>query len=207
MAAKAGVKILFIGLESVEPQTLRAYQKGLNLQRLQNHKYHELISRIRKAGIAVIGAFVVGGDDEDLSIFQSTLDFIKSSHIDILQITKPTPLPGTQLWHQLSTQGRIINQDFPKAWEDYRLTKMVYQPTKMSIEDVYQGFTYLREIYYGFWQTLTRTINTLLTTKNLVTTIVAYKFNASFRKGYRNSEHRKIYNRPGLKRKFRLQSD
>ena len=202
LAAKAGVKILFIGLESVKPETLRSYQKGLNLKRLQNNKYDELISRIRKAGIAVIGAFVVGGDDEDISIFQTTLNFIQSSHIDILQITKPTPLPGTQLWHKLSNEGRIINQDFPKAWEDYRLTKMVYKPTRMTIEDVYEGFTYLREIYYGFWQTLKRTINTFLTTKNLVTTIVAYKFNTSFRRGYMDSEHRKIYNRPGLKRKF-----
>lgn len=202
LAAKAGVKVLFIGLESVKPETLRSYQKGLNLKRLQKNEYHELISRIRKAGIAVIGAFVVGGDDEDISIFQTTLDFIQSSHIDILQITKPTPLPGTQLWHTLLNEGRIINQDFPRAWEEYRLTKMVYKPAKMSIEDVYEGFTYLREIYYGFWSTLKRTTNTLLTTKNLVTTIIAYKFNASFRKGYITSEHRKIYNRPGLKRKF-----
>jgi len=202
LAAKGGVKILFIGLESVEPETLRSYHKGLNLKRLQKNKYHRLISRIRKAGIAVIGAFVVGGDDEDTSIFHKTLDFIQSSHIDILQITKPTPLPGTQLWHKLSNEGRIINQNFPEAWEEYRLTKMVYTPIKMSIEDVYEGFTYLREIYYGFWQTLKRTMNTLLTTKNPVTTIIAYKFNASFRKGYIHSEHRKIYNRPGLKRKF-----
>jgi hypothetical protein len=84
---------------------------------------------------------------------------------------------------------------------------MVYKPKKMSIEDVYEGFTYLREIYYGPWQILKRTMNTLLTTKNPVTTIMAYKFDASFRKGYMGSEHRKIYNQPGLKRKFRFQSD
>ena len=203
MAARGGVKILFIGLESVKPETLRLYQKGVNLKRLQQDKYIELISAIRKAGIAVIGAFVVGGDDEDISIFDTTLEFIKTSHIDVLQITKPTPLPGTRLWHQLLNEGRILTQDFPKDWEEFRFTKMVYKPTKMSIDDVYEGFTYLREIYYGFWQTLKRTINTLLATKNLVTTIMAYKFNTSFRKGYINSEHRKIYNQPGLKRKFR----
>jgi radical SAM superfamily enzyme YgiQ (UPF0313 family) len=203
LAAKAGVKILFVGLESVKAETLRSYQKGLNLKRLQNNKYHDLISKIRKAGIAVIGAFVVGGDDEDISIFQTTLDFIQSSHIDILQITKPTPLPGTQLWHTLSNEGRIINQDFPKAWEDYRLTKMVYKPTKMSIEDVYGGFTYIRKIYYGFWQTIKRTIKTLLTTKDLMAAVLAYKFNASYRKAFINSEHYKQYNQPGLKMKFR----
>ena len=201
-AARGGVKILFIGLESVKPETLKLYKKGVKLKRLQQDQYQELISRIRKAGIALIGAFVVGGDDEDISIFNATLEFIKTAHIDVLQLTKPTPLPGTQLWHQLTNEGRILTQDFPKDWEEFRFTKMVYTPNKMSVEDVYEGFTYLREIYYGFWQTLKRTLNTLLTTKNLVTTIMAYKFNSSFRKGFISSEHRKIYNRPGLKRKF-----
>jgi hypothetical protein len=163
-----------------------------------------LISRIRKAGIGVIGAFVIGGDDEDISIFQTTLDFIKSSQIDILQITKPTPLPGTQLWKKLSGEGRIINQDFPRAWEEYRLTKMVYKPAKMSIDDVYEGFTYIRKIYYGFWQTIKRTISTLLTTRNLITTVLAFKFNTSYRRAFINSEHYKAYNQPGLKTKFRL---
>ncbi|MGD8882642.1 MAG: radical SAM protein [Desulfobacterales bacterium] len=204
IAARGGLKILFIGFESVNPESLKAYQKGVNLKRLQQDKYHELISRIRSAGIAIIGAFVLGCDDDDLSIFHSTLEFVESSGMDVLQITKPTPLPGTQLWHDLLNEGRILNLNFPKAWEDYRLTKMVYKPAKMSIEDVYAGFTYIRTIYYGFWQTLKRTIDTLLTTKSLVATILAYKFNASYRRAFINSEHRKIYNHPGLRKKFRI---
>lgn len=203
IAARAGLKIIFIGIESLNPESLKAYQKAVNLKRLQQGRYQTLISRIRKGGIAVIGAFVLGGDEDDISIFQSTLDFIESSDIDVLQITKPTPLPGTQLWHSLIKKGRLLNHDFPKAWEDYRLTKMVYKPEKMSIEDVYEGFTYIREKYYGFWNTIKRAIFTLLTTKNPATAIVAYKFNASYRKAYMGSEHRKIYNRPGLAEKFR----
>ena len=89
------------------------------------------------------------------------------------------------------------------AWEDYRLTKMVFKPQKLSIEEVYEGFTYIREKYYGFWNTLKRAISTLLTTKNIVTAVVAYKFNASYRRAYIDSEHRKIYNRPGLAAKYR----
>jgi radical SAM superfamily enzyme YgiQ (UPF0313 family) len=202
IAARAGLKIIFIGIESLNPESLKAYQKGVNLKRLQQDRYHTLISNIRKGGIAVIGAFVLGSDEDDISIFQTTLDFIEFSGIDVLQITKPTPLPGTQLWHSLFNKGRLLNQDFPKAWKDYRLTKMVYKPEKMSIEDVYEGFTYIREKYYGFWDTIKRAIFTLFTTKNLVTAAVAYKFNASYRKAFIDSEHRKIYNRPGLAEKF-----
>jgi radical SAM superfamily enzyme YgiQ (UPF0313 family) len=202
LASKGGVKVVFCGIESVNSESLKSYQKGLNLKRLQENNYHLLISRIRKAGIAVLGAFVLGGDDDDISIFPSTLRFIESSGIDVLQITKPTPLPGTQLWKKLSSEDRIINQNFPQAWEDYRLTKMVYNPGKMSIKDVYEGFTYMRLKYYGFLQRIKRTLSTFLATRNFITTIIAYKINESYRKAFINSEHYKAYSLSSL-RKFK----
>ena len=204
LAARAGLKIVFTGLESVNPKALQAYRKDINLQRLHQGRYKELIARIRKEGIVFHGAFVLGSDEDDRSVFHSTLQFIKSSHIDVLQATKLTPLPGTQLWETLQKQGRILNQDFPKAWDDFRFSRMLFKPTQMSIEEVYEGFTYLRKAYYSFWETVKRTLSTLLSTKSLTSTFIAYKINVSYRKAFRNSEHYRLYNRPDLKKKFKL---
>lgn len=202
MAAKAGVKIIFIGIESINASTLESYHKDLNLRELNYNRYLDLIHAIRKEGIAVLGAFVVGGDDDDRTVFHSTLEFIKTSGIDVLQITKPTPLPGTQLWNTLQEDGRILNQQFPDAWDDYRLTKLVFTPKQMSIEEVYQGFTYLRKIFYSTSETLKRTLKTLITTKSPVATLIAYKFNSSYRKAFLTSDHYQEYNRPGLESRF-----
>lgn len=204
LAARAGLKIVFTGLESVNPKTLQAYRKGINLEHLQHGRYKELVARIRKEGIVFHGAFVLGSDDDDRSVFHSTLQFIKSSHIDILQATKLTPLPGTQLWETLQKEGRILNQNFPKAWDDFRLTRMLFKPAQMSIKEVYEGFTYLRKTYFSFWETAKRTLSTLLATKSLTSTFIAYKINVSYRKAFRNSEHYRLYNRPDLKKKFKL---
>jgi len=202
IAARAGLKVVFVGLESVNKNTLESYHKTINLERLKLGRYEELITNIRKAGIAFYGAFMLGSDDDDCSVFESTLRFIKSARIDVLQITKPTPLPGTQMWNRMVKEGRILNQNFPEAWRDYRLTKLVYKPNKMSLDEAYEGFTYLRKIYYSIWGTLKRTLSTLLTTKSPIATLIAYKFNASYRKAFRGSEHYRKYNRPGLEEKF-----
>jgi radical SAM superfamily enzyme YgiQ (UPF0313 family) len=202
LAARAGLRIVFIGMESVNPGSLASYHKSINLERLNRNRYGELISNIRREGIAVLGAFVVGSDEDDLSTFHPTLKLIMSSHIDILQITKLTPLPGTALWKTLRKEGRILNQDFPKAWDDYRLTRLVFKPARMSIEQAYEGFTYLRKIYFSFWETVRRTIYTLLATKSLPVTLLVFKMNASYRKAFRDSEHYRSYNRPGLEAKF-----
>jgi len=203
LACRAGLKVIFIGIESVNPKTLQSYRKTINLERLSQDRYKGLITRIRKAGIALYGAFVLGSDEDDSSVFHSTLKFIKSTHIDVLQITKPTPLPGTQLWRTMHKERRILNHNFPQAWDDYRFTKLVYKPTKMSIEEVYEEFTYLRKVHYSFFESIKRILSTLFTTKSLITTIIAYKFNASYRKAFRDSEHYKLYNRTCKKNKFK----
>ena len=202
LAAKAGFKSVFIGLESINPETLQSYGKNINLKRLRQNNYHQLIKNIRKTGIAVVGAFILGNDEDDLSVFKATLEFIKSSNIDVMQITKPTPLPGTQLWKSLQDDQRIIDHDFPADWDNYRLTKMAFKPERLSIGDVYKGFTFLRIIYYGFFETLKRTLSTLLTTKSISATVIAYKFNASYRKAFRNSEHYHQYKNLGSARQI-----
>ena len=136
---------------------------------------------------------MLGSDEDDISVFYPTLHFIKSSHLDVLQITKPTPLPGTQFWDTLQKEKRIPDQNFPKDWDNYRLTKMVFKPAQMTIEEVYEGFTWLRKIYYSFWETVKRTLSTFFTTKSLTTAIIAYKVNKSYRKAFLNSEHYKLY--------------
>lgn len=202
LASQAGLKIVFVGMESVNPKTLKSYKKKINLNRLQQNRYLELVNNIRKGGIAFLGAFVLGSDEDNLSSFQHTLNFINSSHIDVLQITKPTPLPGTQLWEELNSKSRIINYNFPIAWDDYRLTKMVFVPSQLSIEEVYMGFTYLRNVYYSFWETIKRTFYTLFDTKSLIATIIAYKFNASYCRAFKKSDHYKKYKNTNLKKIF-----
>jgi hypothetical protein len=174
------------------------------MEHLRHKRYKELIENIRKSGIAVLGAFLLGGDDDDRSVFHHTLKFAREARIDVLQVTKPTPLPGTLLWETMQEQNRIINQNFPSAWNDYRLSRLVFEPLKMSREEVYEGFVSLKNAYYTLWETIKRTFFTFSATKSFIATFVAYKFNASYRKAFRESSHYRLYNRPGLKRLFLL---
>ena len=120
----------------------------------------------------------------------------------MLQTTKPTPLPGTRLWKNLQQSNRIISKDFPKDWEDFRFSRMVYQPLKMSIEDIYMGFTFLRKEYYSIWETFKRTFSTLVATKSISATVVAYAFNKSYLKAFRNSDHYRKYRSVIFEKKF-----
>ena len=205
LAASAGVRILFVGLESINPASLSAYDKHVNLAQLQHHDYRELVTNIRRSGIACLGSFVIGGDHEDRRVFFETLRFIRSAQIDILQVTKPTPLPGTRLWRELDEAGRILSRNFPEDWDDYRLTKLVFKPERMSIEEVYQGFTYLRDRYYSPIETIRRTWRTLMTTRSPSATLLSFLINRSYSKAFRESDHYRRYRGPGLASMFEPQ--
>lgn len=203
LAARAGLRIVFVGLESVSPAALKSFDKRINLDRLDQGRYPELIANIRRAGIAFLGAFVLGGDEDERSIFHATAGFLRSARVDVLQVTKPTPLPGTRLREQLQREGRIPARDYPEAWDDYRLTKMVYTPAKMSVDEVYRGFTYLRRVYYGPGETVRRTLSTAVATRSPAALALAAGFNASYRRAFRASEHFGRYRWPELRRTFR----
>lgn len=158
---------------------------------------------IRKGRIAVLWAFVLGCDTDDLGVFPRTLEFILSSGIDVIQVTKPTPLPGTGLWKSLDREGRILSKNFPKDWAEYRFTKMLYEPAGMSVQDVYEGFTWLRREFYSTAATAARTLSTLRTTRSPVAALLSQKFNASYRKAFRESEHYRRFWSPALREKFR----
>jgi len=202
LASRAGLKILFVGVESVNPRSLSAYKKEINLKRLQQARYKELISNMRNAGIVFLGAFVLGGDEDDRRVFHATLDFIRDARIDVLQVTKPTPLPGTQLWHSLKSDGRIIRDNFPADWNDYSLTQLVFEPKGMTAEEVYDGFTYLRYLYYRPWETAKRTVSTLCATRSITATAIAYRLNASYKKAFKRSDRHRHYRHHERKGQF-----
>ena len=195
LAYRAGLRVVLVGMESINPVTLKSLNKQLNLKRLEENRYQKLIDTIRKSGIAFLGAFILGTDADTPDVFPATLKFIQRARIDILQLTKPTPLPGTRLWDAMIRDNRIIDTDFPRAWDRYRLTKLVYEPKLMTIEAVYKGFTDLRTTFYRFDETLKRTLRTLLDTRSITATLLSYKFNASYRKAFLQSDHYKKYGR------------
>jgi radical SAM superfamily enzyme YgiQ (UPF0313 family) len=198
LAQRAGLRVVLVGMESINPRTLKAYNKQLNLKRLEEDGYHHLIHVIRRSGIALLGAFMLGSDADTPAIFPATLEFIRQTGVDIVQLTKPTPLPGTRYWDALNRAHRITRAHFPDDWNAYRLTKLVFEPQRMTRKEVYRGFTQMRMAYYRPAATIRRTLRTLRDTRSLTATLLAYKFNASYRKAFFQSDHYQRYKNAGI---------
>jgi hypothetical protein len=90
--------------------------------------YAELIRNLHDLGIAVQGCFVFGMDHDTLDVFDATAEFAIETGIDLPRFAVLTPFPGTPLFARLSSQGRILTED----WTQYDGQHVVFEPWQMT---------------------------------------------------------------------------
>jgi radical SAM superfamily enzyme YgiQ (UPF0313 family) len=140
--AASGCKGLFIGLESVNADSLQSCGKEQNDPR----RYVELVDRLQDAGIAVWGSFVFGLDSDGPDVFERTLELCVRAKIFMALFAIQTPYPGTRLYERLLQQGRLVD---PQWWlheqqRDYPL----FRPARMSRRQLHEGWQWTwRELY------------------------------------------------------------
>jgi radical SAM superfamily enzyme YgiQ (UPF0313 family) len=115
-----------IGLESFSPDTLDEMGKNFN----RPECFHKLIRKIRSYGMIVWGSFVLGFDRDDEKSIRHTIAMARNSKLDFACFNFLTPLPGTEVYHQLAREERLTDRD----WADYNMANLVFKPTRMSGE-------------------------------------------------------------------------
>ena len=100
---QANFFLIFIGIESPDPETLRLMQKKQNTRRSIPDSVH----RVQKAGIVVIGGFIVGFDNEKAGVGDGIVQLIEDSAIPVAMAGLLYALPNTQLSRRLEREGRL----------------------------------------------------------------------------------------------------
>ena len=131
LAARSGCRGLLMGLESISNTNLRESGKGFN----SPEKFARVVERLHDHGIALQGCFVFGLDDDDPEVFQRTAEFAVQAKVDLPRFAVVTPFPNTPLYLRLEAEGRILTRD----WELYDGQHVVFQPKRMSVQQLQEG--------------------------------------------------------------------
>lgn len=103
---KMGVIRIFLGFESGCDKILK-YLKN-NTISVEDHE--NAIKIIRKYGIEIIGAFIIGSPQESKDDISETINFIKKNKLINTSIYPLVPLPGTPLW-EYAKEKNLVNDD------------------------------------------------------------------------------------------------
>jgi len=94
-----GISWIWVGLES--PQSRYA--------KLKNADTRAIIADLRNHGIKMLGSTIVGLEHHTPDNIHSDIDYAVSHCTDFHQFMLYTPVPGTPLYHQMSEEGRMLD--------------------------------------------------------------------------------------------------
>jgi radical SAM superfamily enzyme YgiQ (UPF0313 family) len=116
---------VYVGFESINPRTLKLFQKKQDLAKIER-----AIERFHAHKIRIHGMFVVGSDEDDVETVDATADFALKHDIDSIQFMILTPIPGSPDWDDLYERGEkyVISRN----WSMYDGHHCVHQPRRMS---------------------------------------------------------------------------
>jgi radical SAM superfamily enzyme YgiQ (UPF0313 family) len=145
---EAGCYMVFIGFESINPQTLLDFQKR---QTVEDIVY--CVQRLHKAKLHVHGMFVLGGDSDNVDTVRQTARFAVKERIDTVQFLPLYPLPGTQLIDQLKREGRLlltVNPETGRYELDYGVgNSVLLQPKSINPATLQRELLKAYETFYS----------------------------------------------------------
>lgn len=135
----SGCGIVYIGFESINPATLKGYNKQQTVEDIE-----EAIRRFHDYGIRIHGMFVFGADTDTVDTIRETARFALRSRIDSIQFMTLTPFPNTSFYDKLEAEGRILTRD----WSLYDGHHTVFQPALLSPEELqYETIKAMKSFY------------------------------------------------------------
>lgn len=146
-AVACGLRSLFVGFETLNPENLRAQQKYQNL----NRDYHATVARLHDLGVMVNGSFVFGMDDDDETVFARTVEWAIEQGIETATFHILTPYPGTALHARMVAQGRLLHDN----WDLYDTRHTVFKPARMTAVTLENGYWQAYHDFYR-WQSIWR---------------------------------------------------
>jgi radical SAM superfamily enzyme YgiQ (UPF0313 family) len=139
--ALAGCTGVFIGFESLQDANLVEARKRCP----RSHDYIRRVEVLHQNGIQVNGSFVLGFDHDRPDVFQKTIDWIEEARLECATFHILTPYPGTPLFRQLESEGRLLHRD----WDLYDTAHAVFRPRHMSPRQLEEGYAWCYKRLFG----------------------------------------------------------
>ena len=158
---RAGCHTVYIGFESVNPDSLEAMKKKQTVQEIT-----EAIKVLHRNRIHIHGMFVIGFDQDDWKTVEQTVRFAEKTRLTSTQFLILTPLPGTEFHDKVAAENRIQFGD----WSLYDAHHAVFRPARFSIFDLQKAQMMCHKKFYS----MKRTVNKIFEGKWLDLAIAHY---------------------------------
>ncbi|HXE64203.1 MAG TPA: radical SAM protein [Bryobacteraceae bacterium] len=141
-AGRAGVARVFIGLESINPDSLKSARKKQN----KIAEYRKMLLDWKKARVTVFAGYILGFPGETPETIRRDIEVIRRElPIDLLEFHCLTPLPGSEDHQRLFKNGTYLDPDLNK----YDLEHVVTTHSNMTVAEWRRAYDEAWDIFYA----------------------------------------------------------
>jgi anaerobic magnesium-protoporphyrin IX monomethyl ester cyclase len=136
---RAGCWQIAYGIESGSQRVLDVVKHEVRIPRML-----ETLRQTKAAGIRVKGLLMMAHPTEDEASLQETVDFLRTAPIDLAQVTKFTPYPGTPSYATIREHGTFVED-----WDRMNAMNWVFVPNGLTPEVLERYFRLAYRTFYG----------------------------------------------------------
>ncbi len=140
LMVKANFDTVFIGIETPDEGSLAECGKSQN----ENRDMVAAVKKLQNLGLHIYGGFIVGFDNDPVSIFENQINFIQKSGIVTAMVGLLNAPNGTKLYKRLQKENRLV-KSFSGNNTDF---SMNFIP-KMNYETLINGYKNIVQTIYS----------------------------------------------------------
>ena len=164
LAKRSGLLHVNMGIESINPETL----KGMNKKFNKVDRYSEMLENLRKRGISYSLNFIFGWDTETHGVFESTLDFLHKEKVPVAYFNILCPEKGTMFYEKMKQDDRILRLEdigrFPGEFCHLKPKNFSAEEIEKNVQDMY--------IKFYSWKSMLKRLPAPVTQANIASWVV-----------------------------------
>ncbi|UCC18396.1 MAG: radical SAM protein [Promethearchaeota archaeon] len=137
---KAGMRQVFLGIESVHQQSLDA----MNKQNTTPEMVKKVVSALQDRGISIFGGVIIGFPGETKTMVRQNIQFARSLNLTCIQFTPITAFPGTDFYNEMSEKNLVTSTNY----KHYDLFHSMMRTEQLTANEIYKLVGEAYSAYY-----------------------------------------------------------
>ncbi len=137
---KAGMRQVFLGIESVHQQSLDA----MNKKNTTPDMVKKVVSLLQDRGISIFGGVIIGFPGETKTMVRQNIQFARSLNLTCIQFTPITAFPGTDFYNEMSEKNMVTSANY----SHYDLFHAMMRTEELTANEIYQLVGEAYSAYY-----------------------------------------------------------
>jgi radical SAM superfamily enzyme YgiQ (UPF0313 family) len=144
---EANCRMSFLGMESLNEESLRGVQKKQN----KVQEYKEYFDKLNRKGILTFTGLMFALDEDTKEYYETLPEKLDEVGCSVILPSISIPIYGTPLYDKIKSEGRLIDENITHYEGDH----VLFKHNNLTEEEIYEAYRRVNKIFYS-WKNIFR---------------------------------------------------